>query len=154
MERIGDILKEILDPSMVRQAVRFHEFFHGWSRVVGRKLAAVSRVHEVEGETVVVSVDHPAALTSIMLIERRIVGALRKRFPALAIKRVRAIVQPPGVRKDEPSSGLQKPSCPDSEASRALARVRDSELKAVLSSFYAAISESSEAVKPTRGESS
>ena len=108
MERIGEILKDILDPSMVRRGMRFHELFHSWSRVVGRKLATVSRVHEVDGRTVVVSVDHPAALTSIMMIERRIVAALRRRFPALSIERVRIIVQPPGVRRAEPTVGLER----------------------------------------------
>jgi hypothetical protein len=144
MERIGKILKHILDPSMVSRGQRYQELFHGWSRIVGRKLGALSRICELEGQTVVVAVDHPAALTSIMMIEPRIVAALRRRFPDLDIKRVRTIVQAPGVRSRASVPRPVDSAPPSPEVSRALERVKDEELKAALQSFYSAIRDSSD----------
>lgn len=105
MKEAKEIIKALFDEQHARQAQTYSSLFSGWSRIAGEDIASHSRIVDVKNGAVLVEVDHPGWLQMIRLRERRILTALRKRYAALAITRLKIHVaeEPHDVRADQAS---------------------------------------------------
>ncbi len=94
VKRAADIVTSLfstLDGNRMREA---NEFFGNWRSLVGEKLAAHSRVVDVDRGVVVVEVDHPGWSQQLSFIKKRVVSDLSRVFPALGIKSMVVRVRP------------------------------------------------------------
>jgi hypothetical protein len=95
LERIGDVLRAILDARTVETGEKWHRFFSSWQHLVGPDLAGLSRLLEVERDEAVVVVEHPAAFQLLGLHKQAIMGRIAREFPELGIRGLRVRVVPP-----------------------------------------------------------
>jgi hypothetical protein len=96
LERVGEILKTILDPETERVAESWHTFFSSWESLVGPDLAGLTRLVEVERHEAVVEVEHPAAAQLLGLHREDVLARIRRDFPEVAVRGLRVKVRPPG----------------------------------------------------------
>lgn len=106
IKRAADVVTSLfsaLDGNRLREA---NEFCGNWRALVGDKIAAHSRVVDVDRGVVVVEVDHPGWSQQLSFIKKRVVTDLARAFPALSIRSLAVRVRPEnGVeyhRQDEP----------------------------------------------------
>ena len=98
MERVGEILKTLLDLETAKTAEMWHRFFAAWADLVGPDLAGIARLVEVERGEAVVQVEHPAASQLLGLRRDEVLARIRRDFPEAGVRGMRVQVRPPGGR--------------------------------------------------------
>jgi hypothetical protein len=73
-----------------------NEFFGSWKALVGDKIAAHSRVVDVDKGVVIVEVDHPGWNQQLSFIKKRVLAELGRKFPDLGIISMTVRVRPDG----------------------------------------------------------
>ena len=96
MERVGEILKTILDGRTAETGEIWHQFFSSWDSLVGPDLAGLARLVEVEKGEAIVQVEHPAASQLLGLRRDTLLARIRREFPQVAIRALRIQVRPQG----------------------------------------------------------
>lgn len=94
VKRAADIVTSLfstVDGNRLREA---NEFYGNWRSLVGEKLAAHSRVVDVDRGIVVVEVDHPGWSQQLSFVKKRVLSDLARTFPALGIKAMVVRVRP------------------------------------------------------------
>ena len=94
MERVGEILKSILDARITRQAEDWHRFFSSWESLVGPDLAGLTHLVEVERGEAIVRVEHPAASQLLGLHRDAVLARIKRDFPDVAVRGLRVQVRP------------------------------------------------------------
>ena len=94
MERVGDILKSILDPRTTETGEIWHRFFCSWDELVGPNLAGLTRLVEVERGEAIVEVAHPAASQLVGLYRDALLERIRRDFPQVEVRALRVQVRP------------------------------------------------------------
>ncbi len=102
MRKASDILKVIFDGDQIRLAERYASLFDGWRKLVGDDIAAHSRVKDIDGRVLIVETDHPGWLQMIRLKEKKVLTALRKKYPELDIQTIKIYVAQRDDRNDAP----------------------------------------------------
>ncbi len=74
-----------------------NEFFGSWKALVGDKIAAHSRVVDVDKGVVIVEVDHPGWNQQLSFIKKRVLSELGRKFPDLKIISMAVRVRPDGA---------------------------------------------------------
>jgi hypothetical protein len=82
-------LRLFLDRDTAEQAELYQGFFSGWKNLVGERIAAHSRVKDLQNGIVIVEVDHPGWMQMIQIKQSQVVDILRKKYPALEIRGLR-----------------------------------------------------------------
>lgn len=96
MERVGEILKSILDPRTAENGEVWHRFFASWESLVGPELAGLTHLVEVERCEAIVQVDHPAASQLLGLRKEAVLERIRREHPGVAVRNLRVQVRPRG----------------------------------------------------------
>ncbi len=94
VKKAADIVTSLfstLDGNRMREA---NDFYGNWRMLVGEKIAAHSRVVDVDRGVVVVEVDHPGWSQQLSFVKKRVISDLSRAFPSLAIKAMVVRVRP------------------------------------------------------------
>lgn len=90
---LKDVLAQALDKWDLSLDFRRHEAAERWPEIVGEKIAGKSRPKNLQGEVLVVEVDHPAWVTELNLLKPQILGKIKKSHPRAGIKNLRFILK-------------------------------------------------------------
>ena len=109
----GEVLSRLFESIEQENFEQANQFIKSWKAVVGERIAAHSRVIDVNKGVLVVEVDHPGWSQQLILCKKRILRELSCQFPELAIKtlsiRVATVCKSSYVRQDTPvGSGISR----------------------------------------------
>lgn len=85
MKKAGELLGAFFDERVLRAARGYSELFSAWRSLVGEKIAAHSRIAELDKSILVVEADHPGWIQILQMKQASILEGARKRFPQLSI---------------------------------------------------------------------
>jgi len=85
MKKAGDLLSSFFDERTLATASGYSELFSAWRMLVGERIAAHSRIVELEHEMLIVEADHPGWIQVLQIKQADILSNARKRFPELSI---------------------------------------------------------------------
>ena len=114
MKKAGELLQSYFDSETMNSARTYSAFFSSWKKIVDERLAAHSRIVELEGTVLVVEADHPGWIQLIQLKRSEILNAVRKMFPDLTVTAISIKLKkdgfdtparrPPEPRETEPET--------------------------------------------------
>jgi hypothetical protein len=81
MKKAGDLLAAFLDERVLNTAREYSELFSSWQSIAGDKIAAHSRIRELEHSVLLVEADHPGWIQILQTKEKYLLDTLRRRFP-------------------------------------------------------------------------
>jgi hypothetical protein len=85
---VSSLLSAFFDGETAKAAARAAGFFGGWAQIVGERLAAHSRISEIERGIVIVEAEHPGWIQVLQLRQSDILESLRQRFPELGLRAI------------------------------------------------------------------
>jgi hypothetical protein len=83
---VSSLLSSFFDEDKLRRGERYSDFFSSWPHIVGARLAAHSRVADVDRGLLVVEVEHPGWIQLLQLRQSSILEDTAKCFPELALR--------------------------------------------------------------------
>ena len=83
---VSSLLSSFFNADKLRQGERFAEFFASWSSLVGARLAAHSRVADIDKGLLVIEAEHPGWIQLLQLRQARILEDVVRRYPELALR--------------------------------------------------------------------
>jgi hypothetical protein len=143
VRKISELLGTFLDKDICEKATQTSAIFKSWKLVVGSRLAAHSRIVDIESNFVVVETEHPAWIQLLQMQEENIVRFMKANYPQFEIRGV--------LFRVTGQSNLIKPKKDDAEAapkgpeeappSHSTEAIKDDKLKAALDRLKQAYSE-------------
>ncbi len=88
MKKAADFINEIFTSIHMDEEQDAVSLFQSWEMVVGTDIAAHSHIHELEGATLIIYVDHPGWIQMIDLRKRSILRKIRIKYPELDIQKI------------------------------------------------------------------
>lgn len=85
MKKAGDLLGAFFDEEQLKRAKGYNAVFSAWRAIAGERLAAHTKIVELEGSVVYVEADHPGWIQLVQINRERLLDGLRKRFPDFGI---------------------------------------------------------------------
>jgi hypothetical protein len=85
-KRAGDLLSSFFDENVLKTAQGYSAFFSSWTSIAGEKIAAHSRIRELERSIVQIEADHPGWVQILQTRQQGILETLQRRFPNLGIE--------------------------------------------------------------------
>lgn len=98
MERAGEILRRFLRRQGMREAGQMAAIVEGWRQSVGNPHGMHTRVVDLQGETLVVEVDHTARIQLLQMKRAAILRGIRTAAPGTTITDIRYRVAPGGAK--------------------------------------------------------
>lgn len=89
MRKADEILKGLLSNYNLELGKTYSSFFQSWATIAGLDLAAHSRVQDIDGQALIVEVDHPGWVQMLQMDRERILGRIRKMYPELKIRELK-----------------------------------------------------------------
>jgi hypothetical protein len=86
VKKAGDLLSSFFDERLLETARGYSALFSSWASIAGEKLAAHSRIRELEHSIVLVEADHPGWIQILQTKQQGILETLQRRFPDLTIE--------------------------------------------------------------------
>jgi hypothetical protein len=83
---ISTLLSSFFDVNKLNQGERYSSFFSSWPRVVGPRLAAHSRVADVEKGLLIVEADHPGWIQLLQIRQSSILEDVSRQYPELGLR--------------------------------------------------------------------
>jgi Protein of unknown function (DUF721). len=83
---ISSLLSSFFDEEKLRRGERYSDFFSSWPSVVGSRLAAHSKVADIDKGFLVVEAEHPGWIQLLQLKQTEILNAVSKRYPELGLR--------------------------------------------------------------------
>ncbi len=83
---VSALLSSFFNEDKLRRGERFSDFFSSWSEIVGDRLAAHSRVADVDKGFLVVEAEHPGWIQLLQLRQSGILEDAARRFPELGLR--------------------------------------------------------------------
>jgi hypothetical protein len=113
---VSSLLSAFFDEGKIRKGERYADFFASWLSIVGERLAAHSRVADVDKGLLVVEAEHPGWIQLLQLQQSRILAEVSRRYPELEFRGIvfRLAGRPLGARP--PEAAPPPPMKPKSEA--------------------------------------
>lgn len=84
----GALLSAFFDEEKLRRGGLYADFFTSWKYLVGDRLAAHSRVADVDKGVLVVEAEHPGWIQLLQFRQSEILAGVAARFPELALRSV------------------------------------------------------------------
>jgi hypothetical protein len=81
MKKAGELLAAFFDQQTIGAAQGYSDLFLSWESIAGEKLAAHSKIKELEHSVLLVEADHPGWIQILQTREKDLLDALRRRFP-------------------------------------------------------------------------
>jgi hypothetical protein len=127
LEKIGNILEVILNPSAFQKAAEYSKIYKAWNNVIDEafmnkwksaneetedfifddtetrnrinalKLHDHSKVREIERQRLVVETDHPGWIQILQYKQRQLLAVAQRRFPNLDIKKISFVLMKEGI---------------------------------------------------------
>ncbi len=139
---VSTLLSSFFNEDKLRRGEEFSSFFASWPAFVGPRLAAHSRVADIEKGLLVVEAEHPGWIQLLQLRQTSILEQVAKRYPELNLRGIvfRLAGQGPIAAKEpakeEPETKPMQESEAEKEAqTRAIADIADPDFRALLSSL-------------------
>jgi hypothetical protein len=100
---VSSLLRSFFDDETARKGGRYAEFFSSWKGIAGERLAAHSRVADIDKNNLIVEAEHPGWIQLLQLRQSEILAAVRQRFPELDLRGIvfRLARTGPGVTEGE-----------------------------------------------------
>ncbi len=83
---VGTLLAAFFEEEKLRRGGRYAQFFESWRAVVGDRLAAHSRVVDLDKGILMVEAEHPGWIQMLQLRQTKTLEALAGRFPDLGLR--------------------------------------------------------------------
>jgi hypothetical protein len=117
MKKAGDLLSvflDNLDQGTLETARGYSELVSSWKAIAGDKIAAHSRIRDLERSVLLVEADHPGWIQILQTKQKDLRTAVRRRFPDLSIVGIsfRLSRRPPDVEAGVSAAG-RSPDKPD-----------------------------------------
>ncbi len=93
MRKIGDLLREYLREKGWLTANPWQPLFEGWPQIAGEKLAAHSRLSDVQDGVLIVEVDHPGWMQVARLRQQALLEAARNAAPEAPLRGIRVVLK-------------------------------------------------------------
>lgn len=109
----GEVISRLFESIEKENFEQANQFLKSWKAVVGERIAAHSKVIDINKGNLIVEVDHPGWSQQLLLNKKRILRDLSSKFPELAIKnlsiRVASVCSSSYVRQETPvGSGIPR----------------------------------------------
>lgn len=139
--KASDLVSVFFDGISSDEMNQSMSFIRGWKNTVGDKIAAHSKIIDLDKGFIIVEVDHPGWSQQILLQKKRIISTLSRSFPELYIKnlQIRVVTEcttPYKKQKSEVGEGISRVSVEETdvpmnkelpdELKEVLARLKDS----------------------------
>ena len=83
---VSSLLSSFFNDDKLRRGELYSDFFNSWSSLVGSRLAAHSKVADVEKGMLVVEAEHPGWIQLLQLRQSGILDEAARRYPELGLK--------------------------------------------------------------------
>lgn len=83
---ISSLLSAFFDADKIRKGGKYADFFRSWNQIVGERLAAHSRVSELENGLLIIEAEHPGWIQLLQLRQAEILETVARRFPELDLR--------------------------------------------------------------------
>lgn len=105
----GEIISRLFESIEQENFEQANQFIKSWKAVVGERIAAHSKVIDINKGNLIVEVDHPGWSQQLLLNKKRILRGLSSKFPELSIKnlsiRVATVCTSSYIRQEAPVGG-------------------------------------------------
>ncbi len=88
MKKAADYINDIFSSIHIDEEKDVILLFKSWEQIAGSDIAAHSHIQELEGNTLIISVDHPGWMQMIDLYKRSILRKIHVEYPELNIQRI------------------------------------------------------------------
>lgn len=103
--RAGDVLKSFFDKLVPQEASGYNRFFSGWDQIAGEKMSFHVRPRDILNGDLILEADHPGWIQQVRMRQEGLLGAIRREYPELEIRRIRVTIQ----KKAAPRREIQPP---------------------------------------------
>ena len=144
MEKVGSILKNILNKGSLTKGGNYVSFFKEWDKIAEDPLSSHSEIEDIKRNNLIISVDHPGWLQILRFNEKRILNRINKTYPEFKIKYIKAFVK---IKKDNSEEIEEKEEINnnlDDFDIKAIDNIKDITLKNSLIRLYNNIMEKSD----------
>jgi hypothetical protein len=83
---VSSLLSSFFSADKLRQGERYADFFASWQSFVGSRLAAHSRVADIDKGLLVIEAEHPGWIQLLQLRQTRILEDVARRYPELGLR--------------------------------------------------------------------
>jgi hypothetical protein len=139
---VSTLLSSFFSEDKLRRGQEFSSFFSSWPVLVGPRLAAHSRVADVEKGLLVVEADHPGWIQLLQIKQSSILEDVSSRYPELGLRGIvfRLSGQQVKIREEPAKKAIEPESVPETEKeagirAAALEGIADPEFRALLASL-------------------
>jgi hypothetical protein len=148
---VSSLLSSFFDEEKRREGEGYAGFFGSWKRIAGERLAAHSRVKDIENDILVIEADHPGWIQLLQFRQAEMLNSARALYPELNIRGISfklaqdkgsAMNARPGVESDsKPRPGpfgpggrtpCEEPQATEKEGIGSLEDIQDPELRRLL----------------------
>jgi hypothetical protein len=139
---VSALLSSFFNEDKLRKGEEASSFFASWPSFVGPRLAAHSRVADVDKGLLVVEAEHPGWIQLLQLRQSSILEEVARRFPELGLRGI--VFRLAGEKRQARPEPVKAQAEPDTvtetdeerdKRERALADISDPEFRALLSSL-------------------
>ena len=145
---VSSLLSSFFSDDKLRKGEHFADFFASWPTFVGPRLAAHSRVADIDRGLLIVEAEHPGWIQLLQLRQTRILEDVARRYPELALRGIAFRLSGSGGtasrRAEKVDTTVDEPeSMPDTKIEKAqtaaLEKISDPEFRALLKSLKDAV---------------
>jgi hypothetical protein len=86
IKAVSDLLSTFFDKEKLERGDQVADFFAAWPSFVGPRLAAHSRVADVDKGLLIVEAEHPGWIQLLQLRQSDILGDVARRYPELGLR--------------------------------------------------------------------
>lgn len=83
---VSSLLRAFFDDETAKKGGRYAEFFSSWKGIAGDRLAAHSKVADIDHHNLIVEAEHPGWIQLLQLRQSEILAAVSRRFPELELR--------------------------------------------------------------------
>jgi hypothetical protein len=102
---VSSLLSSFFDAEKRMQGGRYADLFGSWKRIAGERLAAHSRVQDIENGILIVEAEHPGWVQLLQLKQAEIQAEATRLFPELGIRGISFRLARGGTGANVPSAG-------------------------------------------------
>jgi hypothetical protein len=85
LKKAGDIINEMFSGNLFSEANKYSSLFVSWEDIVGKRIAAHSKIIDFINSIIIVEVDHPGWSQLIQIEQAKILQKMKKKCPTLNI---------------------------------------------------------------------
>ncbi len=88
MKKAADFIEQIFSNISIDEHNDVISLFNSWEEIAGSNIASHSTIHDLDGTSLIVHVDHPGWVQMIDLKKRMLLRVLNQKYPELNIERI------------------------------------------------------------------